>query len=40
MLRGFWYPPSAIIGSTYSDEQASQAGKQTYSTRDEDKNVL
>jgi hypothetical protein len=23
MLHGFWYPPSAIIGSTSSDEWAS-----------------
>jgi hypothetical protein len=39
MLRGFWYPPPAIIGSTCLDERASRAGKQTYSIRDEDKNV-
>jgi hypothetical protein len=39
MLRGFWYPPSAIIGSTSSDERTSQASKQTYSVRDEDKNA-
>jgi hypothetical protein len=29
MLRGFWYPPSAIISSTSSDERASRVSKQT-----------
>jgi hypothetical protein len=39
MLHRFWYPPSAIISNTSSDERVSQAGKWPYSVRDEDKNV-
>jgi hypothetical protein len=39
MLREFWYPPSAIISNTSSDERASRVSKQTYFTGDEDKNV-
>jgi hypothetical protein len=39
MLHRLWYPPSAIISSTSSDERASQTSKRTYSTRYEDKNV-
>jgi hypothetical protein len=29
----------SIISSTFSDERAGQMSKQTYSTRDEDKDV-
>jgi hypothetical protein len=39
MLCEFLYPPSAIVNSTSSDEQASRVSKWTYSARDEDKNA-
>jgi hypothetical protein len=39
MLCKLWYPPSSIIGITSLDERASQVSKQTYSARDESKDV-
>jgi hypothetical protein len=39
MLRRLWYPPSTIISSASSNEQAGQMSKQTYFARDEDEDV-
>jgi hypothetical protein len=40
MLRRLWYPPSSIVSNAFSEEQAGQMNKWTYSAMDEDKDVL